>query len=126
MATTTYVMHCKQCKRFVTKDDRNAGCDCPPATKSKWNPSRDGAPMVSFPDYKQDRNYPQVAPNLPGDGVVTSYADYKRKLKDAGQTEIGMSNESRYRLKHRKSKKRPKKLFYDMDLTTGQASVKKI
>lgn len=101
MKKTTYVMHCPECNQMVNKDEKDGMTKCPPKKKSgKFK----GFPQLSLPDYKRSENYPQWAPNLPGDGVVHSYQDYKRKLKAAGMAEVGDTSESRYRAKHLKRK----------------------
>jgi len=107
---TTYVFHCDKCHRMVKKDDLDANPEmpCPPEAgpDNRLNQMlKNGeAPYMTLPDYKKGENYPQVAPNLPGDGVVHSYDDYKRKCKACGIAEVGASAESRYRNKCRKKK----------------------
>lgn len=91
-----YVIHCDKCNRMIDKDEKNNGAGCPP---KKAVTEFKGAPMFSLPSYKRGENYPQWAPNLPGDGIVHSYEDYKEKAKRAGQVVVGDSHESRKRSK---------------------------
>ena len=89
LKSTTYVIHCQKCKRLVKKDDLDSIEDmpCPPEKTEEEKAAfadRLAAGDVALPfipDYKKGENYPQVAPNLPGDGRVTSYDDYKTDRK---------------------------------------------
>lgn len=97
-----YVTHCDKCKRMISTEEKNNGAGCPPRRPIK---AVDGCPMISLPSYRRGENYPQWAPNLPGDGIVHSYEDYKRKLKASGQEIVGDSTESRKRSKFLKRKR---------------------
>lgn len=75
---------------------------CPPKPKTKRFTG--GFPMLGLPDYKRAENYPQVAPNLPGEPVVQSYKHYKSLCKKHGLVETGVSNEAKKRAKFYKRK----------------------
>jgi hypothetical protein len=97
---TVYVRHCEECGSLVKKSDKEENEDLPCPADWRSTPVT-GAPAVSYGSHKQEHNYPHVAPNLPGDGVVTSWNDYQSKLKKSGQyiKDGGTSNESRARSK---------------------------
>lgn len=105
---TTYVMHCAKCCRTVPKDKRDEIKDCPPEPDGKAFIEKARTILVSYPDYKNPRMYPQRAPNLPGEPMVSSYDDYKAKCKAAGLQETGVSNESRHRMRKRAMAKKRK------------------
>ena len=99
---TSYVVHCAQCHRLVKKTERDGMAACPP---ERENTILEGFPMVSFGDHKQDRNYPQWAPNLPKkDALITSWNDYERKLEKHGKVIVEASSNDRDRAKFYKRK----------------------
>jgi len=109
-----YIQHCDKCGRFCLKQDR--GGDCPPEedhTEFNERLARGEVALPFIPDYKKGENYPQRAINLKGEPVVKSYEDYRDKCKAEGLREIGISDESHYRMKHKIARKN--RQVYDLD-----------